>query len=402
MQESCKKIYCKLWKTNCLAIIFTFLIPLTALSQKEELHQDTIHETIDTSLNYLDPWEYVFMMHEETKWIFKGFLNERAGRTYGIVGFETKLTSSFTINIEGGSDGYVYNLPDNKNLFYEDANYLSMDFRWYYRQKKRINDKNLPSNLSDNYISLGYRYSRSFSNDLINSHQLFAKWGMQRRFLNNGIVDVGFELHTQINADNPLSQLRNYANIGLAYAKDRYQLNKGKLCPVLRCYAADNYIFKTNLSELIYMISSKDEFRMVISPELAFEKKLGRSPFSINTGIEARLGYSISSNSYTNFSYSVSALLEGRWYYNLKRRMRKGKTGNGLSANYIAFGGLIGYGESYSIENFDKVLYFVTGWQRLFGEHLYYDINLGLSYFMYRNKNNYIDPTFKIGVGYRF
>ncbi len=98
------------------------------------------------------------------------------------------------------------------------------------------------------------------------------------------------------------------------------------------------------------------------------------------------MGYSIGSNSYTNISYKVNALLEGRWYYNLKRRIRKGKTGNGLSANYIAFGGLIGYGESYSIDSFVKVLHLVTGWQRLFGEHLYYDINLDLDIFMNKDK----------------
>ncbi len=76
---------------------------------------------------------------------------------------------------------FFYNLPDYKNLYKKDANYLAMDFSMVLSTKKRINDKNLPSNLSDNYISLGYRYARTFNNDLINSHQLFVKWGMQRK-----------------------------------------------------------------------------------------------------------------------------------------------------------------------------------------------------------------------------
>ncbi len=150
------------------------------------------------------------------------------------------------------------------------------------------------------------------------------------------------------------------------------------------------------------MISSIDEFRIVISPEIVFEKNWVALLF-YKYWNEARMGYSISSNSYTNISYKVNALLEGRWYYESKKdEYEKEKTGNGLSANYIAFGGLIGYGESYSIDSFVKVLHLVTGWQRLFGEHLYYDINLGLGYFMNKDKSKYIDPTFRIGVGYRF
>ncbi len=92
------------WKSLCMTILVLCISPIIVQAQNEAAKADTLYSSQDTTLQYLNSWEYAFMMHEETKWIFKGFLNERAGRTYAKIGFETKLTSSFTINIEGGSD----------------------------------------------------------------------------------------------------------------------------------------------------------------------------------------------------------------------------------------------------------------------------------------------------------
>lgn len=403
MQRS--KLNISRWTGLCVIILLFCFCPKYLLAQNEATKQDSSHLNKDTEIQYLDPWEYAFMMHEETKWIFKAFLNgyDESGGTK--IGFETKLKRSFSINIDGGMRSMYYPDPERDYVNRTSSLFLSLDARWYYRQKKRIRDKKLSANLSDNYISIGYRFSY-LDHDRINAQQVYTRWGLQRRFLNNGIVDLGFEFGAFLDKDQNMYQLGNYLNIGLAYAKDKYKLDREKLCPVLRCYAADSYVFKTNFTELISMFLGDKAMRLKFRPEIAFEKKLGQSPFSINTQLSAYLFYNeIYSASYRDFTYKIDALLEARWYYNLKKRIRKGRTGNGLSANYIAVGGLIAYGNTiYNFrEEFRNNLHLITGWQRLFGEHLYFDLSIGITYQPAYSKYSYrLEPRIKTAVGYRF
>ncbi len=389
------------WAGLCLTILI--FCPKFILAQNEDVIQDSSNLVKDSELQYLAPWEHAFMMHEETKWIFKAFLNgydESGGMK---IGFETKLKRSFSVNIDGGITSMYYPDPERDYINRTNSYFLSLDARWYYRQKKRIQEKKLSANLSDNYISLGYRFSY-LDFDRIKAQQIFARWGLQRRFLSNGIVDMGFEFGTFLDKDQKMYQLGNYLNIGLAYAKDKYKLDREKLCPVLRCYAADSYVFKVNFTELVNMFFGDKAIRLKFRPEIAFEKKLGLSPFSINTQLAAQLYYSgLQSMSDRQFSYRIDVLLEGRWYYNLKRRIRKGKTGNGLSANYIALGGNIMYDDPmYNHKTqFRNNLHLITGWQRLFGEHLYFDLSIGFTY-LPDNSEYYIEPRLKTAVGYRF
>lgn len=390
------------WTGLSIIILLFCFCPKFILAQNEEVIQDSSYSNNDTEIQYLNPWEYAFMMHEETKWVFKAFLD--GFEQYGglKIGFETKLMRSFSINIDGGIKSIDYIHPERDHISRVSSSFLSLEARWYYRQKKRIRDNKLSPNLSDNYISIGYRFSY-LNHYGVNAQEVYTRWGLQRRFLNNGIVDLGFEFTTFLDKDHNMYQLGNYLNIGLAYAKDKYKLDREKLCPVLRCYAADSYVFKTNLTQLIHMFSGDKTFRLQFSPEIAFEKKLGQSAFSINTQLGTHLFYQTIFESYSDFSYRVDALIEGRWYYNLKRRIRKGKTGNGLSANYIALGGLIEYGNTkYNFrEEFRNNLHLVTGWQRLFGEHLYFDLSIGITY-QPDNSSYEIEPRIKTAVGYRF
>lgn len=393
------------WTGLCMTILLFCFCPKFILAQNEAAIPDSAHLNNDTEIQYLNPWEYAFMMHEETKWVFKAFLDGSDNNGGLKIGFETKLMRSFSINIDGGMKAMNYIHPDRDFITNAGSYFLTLDVRWYYRQKKRIRDKNLSANLSDNYISIGYRFSH-LDHYSINVQQVYTRWGLQRRFLNNGIVDLGFEFAAFLDKDYNMYQLGNYLNIGLVYAKDKYKLDREKLCPVLRCYAADSYVFKTNFANFINLFLGENAFRLQFRPEIAFEKKIDQSPFSINTQLGAYLFYSgISSLSYKQFSCRIDALIEGRWYYNLKRRIRKGRTGNGLSANYIALGGLMTYGTTAygPREEFRKYLHLVTGWQRLFGEHLYFDLSIGITYLpAYSRYSSRLEPRIKTAVGYRF
>ncbi len=75
---------------------------------------------------------------------------------------------------------------------------------------------------------------------------------MQRRFLNNGIVDVGFELQTQIDECLYISIKKLCKILVWHMRKTNHQLNRGKLCPVLRCMQPIITFFKTNFQGGLY------------------------------------------------------------------------------------------------------------------------------------------------------
>ena len=63
------------WTGLCVIILLFCFCPKYILAQNEGAKQDSSYSNKDTVIQYLNPWEYAFMMHEETKWIFKAFLN---------------------------------------------------------------------------------------------------------------------------------------------------------------------------------------------------------------------------------------------------------------------------------------------------------------------------------------
>ncbi len=248
--------------------------------------------------------------------------------------------------------------------------------------------------MSDNYFSLGTDYTHFYNYDPEWDHYkqnyltFYAKWGIQRRLLKHGIADIGLKTGfiTGTNKAYDLSFYFNtYVDMGLALTKDRYKLNREKLCPVLKCYESQKYQLKSDLSSLFYVLAFQENKFIGISPSLAFEYKLGKSPFSINTELGTTFRYEPYAYSDTEIFYSntwQSKLeVESRWYYNLHRRIIKGKSGNGLSASYIALGGSYNYEKNKFYQQqtyFYPKVYAVAGWQRLISKHLYYDIQLGM------------------------
>ena len=145
-----------------------------------------------------------------------------------------------------------------------------------------------------------------------------------------------------------------------------------------------------------------------ISPQVAFEKKIASTPFSINAEIIATVGYS---NYYTDAwhqgTYYLAGLdLEGRWYYNLMNIIRNGNSGNSLSANYISAGASYNYVDDNNnilLTETGPQLHLATGWQRLLSKHLYFDIQVGAEYLFKPNRSGQVfRERIKLAVGYRF
>jgi len=420
------------WFILMLAVLSSFYnvkAQSDSLQYSEEIQQDSM-------VQYLTPLEYAFMMHEETPWMVKvnllSITNFGLSTLYLKGGFETRLGSSFSINMSLSS------------FFYEESlySYITPDIegRWYYNKAKKIKLGKSKSNLSGNYFALGssYKYvieetppfpNRQFNFLYKSNFSINIKWGMQRRFLNKGYIDFGLTAGKHYNKDeSPSYFFSTFIDAGLAFAKDKQKVNRDKLCTVLRCYETDRFIIKIDLNDLLnYSIQGISNLHkkhsITFNPNIAMEVKLGKLPISINSEFDyysilflETLGtYGlINRDEYTKYNFSI----ESRWYLNLKRRMLKGKSGNGLSANYIGLGvmnrNIIRKTESYDygIRNIDSstqndnLVFITAGMQRLLSKHFYLDMNLkiGFGKISYDNKEKsnqgYILPNLRIG--YRF
>lgn len=441
---------------NITLIFFTFTAIglfniVNPVFSQDEIKGDSTLQDADSIIQYITPLEYAFMMHEETSWMLKvNFIVIDPEENGGFkVGFEKRIAPSFTLN---GELQYVFSERDVTDAFVG-----TIETRWYYNMKRLVQEKRSKRNLSGNYFSLGASYwllinepsestSYKYSNNFVS---LFSKYGIQRRFLKRGYVDLGiktgfdFFLNTEY---RPTFFIITYLDAGYAYAKDKQNLDREKLCPVLRCYATDKFILKANFinifSFFVYNeLEGNESILFQLNPTIAAELKFGKSPFSLNTEffVHTRFDFDITKRNntdYTSYMIEPGLLLEGRWYYNLNKRIMKGKTGNGLSANYIGLGSRFTY-TTVTIEDFKpsedmtppgihlvpptttrpfhrtetEMFYYVnTGIQRLLSDHIYFDVNFKFGYMVENSKQTDRDaykqesPQVKIGmaVGYRF
>lgn len=395
--------------------LFLIIVLASVLSLKPG--KSTAQEENDSTVHYLNSMEYAFMMHEDTKWFIKASLvlsNDEVNMNPFKVAFEHRITRSFTANV--ALDHSPVNLPGD-NEYFLPLN-ISLESRWYYRLKKRMRDEGVAANMSDNYLALGtaYTWLLNYNNvDLPADHHylaLYAKWGIQRRYLKYGHVDLGIRAGVMTPVDNDFSPslvLNTYVEMGLGFARDRYSLDREKLCPFIKCYDADRFIIKTNLSDFVNIGYFTDNQWIEASPQVAFEQKIASSPFSLNAELKGTIGYSESNSveqSYINRYWIAGLTLEGRFYYNLNKNIRNGKSGNGLSANYVTVGGgyyLVEDEQDKIIQETGPQLFAGTGWQRLLSRHLYFDIQVGVNYYFEPNRfRNLFGPYEKLGLGYRF
>jgi len=374
-----------------------------SLSYTQESQQDSI-------IAYLSPMEYAFMMHEETNWLFKISLPIDPTLYQIKVGIERRIAPSFTLNFDVD---YFFLSVHNNEIRRINAMQISLEPRWYYRMNKRVRKEKIARNMSDNYFAIGFGYFFLLDSDF-HFNTLYAKWGVQRRFLKNGHIDFGALASVRsysASINDKFLICNTFVDIGLAFTKDKYRLDHEKLCPVLKCYEADRFIFKSNLTSFLYLISSSYSLGITLNPNISFERKVGQSPFSVNSELLYQFHYTLNySNPEEHWSKEteLKLSLEGRWYYNLKQRILKGKTGNSFSANYLALGG------SYAIHRSDDYwnpvkkysypcIHLITGWQQLISEHLYFDFNVGIEY-QFETKYYYdsVKPKLTLAVGYRF
>lgn len=113
-----------------------------------------------------------------------------------------------------------------------------------------------------------------------------------------------------------------------------------------------------------------------LASSFEIEKAFGTSGFSINAGIAGENQYldhitganedELFVETYTNQSWRIYA--EPRWYYNIKKRLQRGKTRSVFSGNFLSL--LFGHQKIYNNTDFEKVPYIklIQGATRTGGE----------------------------------
>lgn len=404
-------------------------IQVTA-QQDTTLRYDTV--TADNSVSYLTPMQYAFMLHEDPGWLLKmNLLVATEQFTGGLlkVSFEKKITTGISLNTILSASN-VSTFYKNERGGYNFGLEAALETRWYYKTLKKQKAGETISALSGTYLALGAGY-HDLNHDsdpdwtFTSSGYLsiFANWGLQRRFLQHGYLDFGVKGgYNSMRNDQGLSYgfLSTYVDAGLAFTRDKQSLDYDKLCPVLRCHAADRYLLKINLVDIVSVSTIRHTNIISMTPNISAEHKVGDSPFSVNARLSSRLDFVFAPKyDYNAYVFYPQVILEGRYYYNLQRRILTGKSGNGLSANYVALGAIYkgeyqilvsnGYRSDLST-SFGGIL-LGTGIQRVISDHLYYDFNVGLGYgaeIRYdgiegtKDHENKLIFNLGIAIGYRF
>ncbi|PMD98257.1 hypothetical protein BWI97_06125 [Siphonobacter sp. BAB-5405] len=287
----------------------------------------------------------------------KGFNNtfqERVGLVR--IGYERKLAPEWSINAEVA-------IPPGVGLYLINSARFMLQPRWYYRMNERIRTGKSVNNVSENYIGLSLESTFLFKLDSYygssqggySNQDIALVYGIQRRFKKRGLVD--FSLRGGISIDrirNPLSLSSNNARpitwfietrtlIGLGFTK--FSQPSSSQCEILHCFEPVRSLWKLDLNNPI-RVSNDASF---VRTSLGYERKLGSSPFSVQAeaGLYGRTfryhlepsSPLLSQGSHSNHQeFQGNLALESRYYYNLNRRIRRGKQSDNLSGNFLTLG----------------------------------------------------------------
>jgi hypothetical protein len=370
-----------LLKCLYLSAIILAALGLCPVAQAQEADTDFQSESVE----YLTPQEYAMMLDRNDRFLIRASLIS--------AGVEWEFIDNLSVLGQVG-------LTED---FWE-GQFAKAELRYYLPLKSFSK-----SSLNGPYISAGAKTYNPIGsaigfdlNDLTRSSLYYANLGLQRRFLGNGLADFGLRFGYKEQTDyffsNGVRQevnstsflLESKTSIGLGLTLNRgSELDYDRLCPVLKCYDTEKFLLKINFADAINLEIDQAYTRFRSNPSVAVEQKLGNLPFSAQ--FKVSLDYQAIDGrveEVSNHGYSFSNIqydLEARYYYNLNSRMRKGKTGNSLSANYFSFGYTrIDRREDYRSREtryFDyRGFYATTGLQRTFGKRLYFDLYMGAAY----------------------
>ncbi|MEO6685519.1 MAG: hypothetical protein ABIN24_06120, partial [Dyadobacter sp.] len=310
--------------------------------------------------------------------------------SYGL-GYEYKLLPSVSVGSDilvngrrAGSSGFTGTL-DGK-----------VYGRWYYDMKHRIREGVNVNNFTGNYVAIvaGQRWGKS---EVSYQQSNFGiEFGLQRRFLNSGRIEfaIGASYQRYLKGQYPVElgygvhksadfAIASRTSMGLAFG-DWKRNNKANLCEVLRCDESLKQQWKL-LWPKLYLSSQFLQGTL----GLAYERKFGGSPISVNGQIVADY-LRIASKAPTqqkvvSNDIQIWPSLQLRYYLDQKDAIRTGKRGNNLSGIYIGPHSDFVYYQSETILGEGRPKRHLgfgaaTGFQQTLFKKAYIDLSLHLSY----------------------
>jgi hypothetical protein len=268
------------------------------------------------------------------------------------LGAERKISPAFSLDagmrLQVFSPGALSPVSASPNRWFGYVQ-ARLEPRWYYAMRRQIREGMQADNLSGNY--LGLELSSSWLRDQPGGYQLglALNYGIQRRLFGWGYFDLGYGLgfvrapQSAFFRGGNVLFTRPRLRLGLVRVRPQPGDTPDEYCEALRCFREERRLWKTDLLNLFDLYADNRAQTLTIRPYLAYERKIGASPFSVNTELFGQTGlgrYALGFGdaSAENYRYrfaSAGLQVQPRWYFNLKRRIALGRSGNNLSGMYL-------------------------------------------------------------------
>lgn len=336
------------------------LLLFIVLTSHITLGQDTLRvsfsEESDTLARqrFVDRYENVFMTKVPTRHMFKVGLtflpnyvrstrNRDSDNSQLDLGYEYKILPSWSIGGEAGLIAAFGGAYGFSGLFTG-----KVYTRWYYDMRRRILAGKNVNNFTGNFLALIGEKQWGKEVEDSKMKRLGIEFGMQRRFFNQGRLELGIGLFYQDYRQTRYPSLFAYdfgksslaiisrTSMGLAFG-DWKQNRTRPLCEVLHC---DDYVQQQwKLLWPNLYISSAFSNAMV---GIGYERKIRSSPLSVNTQVTSRYlriaprrMATPLQRGFVNSDVQAHLSSQLRIYAWQRKAIRTGTGGNNLSGLYI-------------------------------------------------------------------
>lgn len=382
---------------------YSILFLLLLFAYKSVLAQDnskiTFSEEPDTLVKqrFIDRYENVFMTKVPGRHMFKigldfyhkdvfGFVSpEIQNITYGF-GYEYKLFPAFSIGTNFSiNGGWISDNKLNSSTVLQGAISGNVYGRWYYDMKRRIEEGKSANNFSGNFLALVTERRWEYRPHLFRLNQIGVEFGMQRRFLNYSRLEFAIGVYYQkfsngyyvadaLNSTGKVTdfEISTRSSLGMAFG-DWKRTSNIPICEILYCdeFLGDQW-------KILWPILRLSNHMTNGTIGVAYEKKFGKSPLSVNAQVltdyrRSRSDAIIASHAVTSMNYQIQPSLQLRYYFLQRRSIRKGTGGNNLSGLYFG-------------PYFDYIKYVSKVWaeSRSTNEHLGPGFSLGYQKTLFR------------------
>lgn len=338
-------------------VIYFFFFSLESIHSQENSAEFEPEWLDSTQFLYISDYAEVFRSYLPTKHLFKisinGYFNNSqrfapVSDPYAwerfAMGYERRIGRQFSIELKTSLGPYL--LLNSRDRY---SNESSPDFglglavRRYFNSSIKTEYCLDRTNLSGLYkVIEAHTASRSKKE---NSYNYFASYhsiglglGYQKRILNYGFVNfkltAGYEKRRPfIDGTLNYETFRGfflYPSLEFGFALGGQRSSKNSNCVLFNCQQEADELIKLDLFPLLHGNFWRGQ--MAFGVHLEREKKINESPFSYTTGIGLGLRQN---DDKARFLWSVYGDI--RYYYNLRPRIRKGRTANNFSASFISF-----------------------------------------------------------------